>query len=60
MPCPRAPAGSLRYAVFAAGLDGVACRSAARGGNEELAYFVRDVQLVPGKRIEFHDWYWSR
>jgi hypothetical protein len=39
-------------------LDGIACRSAADGGNEELAYYVRDRVLEAGERSEFPDWYW--
>lgn len=42
------------------GLDGVACRSAAPGGNEELAWFPQPdnptVAIV--RRREFPDWYW--
>lgn len=41
-------------------LDGVACRSAAPGGNEELAWFARPErrQASAGARLEFPDWYW--
>lgn len=52
-------------AAYEAGLDGVACRSAAEGArldDHELAYFVRDnaPALEPvGKPLAFNDWFWG-
>lgn len=42
-------------------LDGVACRSAAPGGLEELAWFPQPGRPVPSilTRREFPDWYWG-
>ncbi len=51
-------------AAHGAGLDGVACRSAAEGArpdDDELAYFERDdAALEPAERVPFRDWFWAR
>lgn len=39
------------------GRPGIACRSAARAGGEELAWFVAGA-VDPTSRREFDDWYW--
>lgn len=49
-------------ASHAAGLDGIACRSAAEGAgpdDHELAYFERDNALEPVSRVAFSDWFWT-
>lgn len=43
--------------VFAAGLDGVDCRSAAVGGNRELAWFPRDSVAETAARRAFDQWW---
>lgn len=47
--------------VYEAGLDGIACRSAAPGGDEELAWFPQadGPSVSAGIRREFPDWYWG-
>lgn len=47
--------------AHAHGLDGVACRSAAAGGVEELAWFPREDRPSAAalERLEFPDWYWT-
>ncbi len=47
--------------VYEAGLDGIACRSAAPGGDEELAWFPQPgrPEVKAGPRREFPDWYWG-
>lgn len=47
--------------VHGAGLDGIACRSAAPGGEEELAWFPQPgrPEVSAGPRREFPDWYWG-
>lgn len=41
--------------------DGIACRSAATGGGEELAWFPQPRRPTASalRRHEFPDWYWS-
>ncbi len=39
--------------------DGVACRSAADGGTEELAWFVRTLAASATAPRSFDEWYWS-
>jgi len=51
-------------AAHGAGLDGVACRSAAEGAgadDHELAYFERDSAptLEPVETVAFNDWFWA-
>jgi hypothetical protein len=51
-------------AAHDAGLDGIACRSAAEGAradDHELAYFQRDGTraLEPADRLAFNDWFWA-
>jgi RES domain-containing protein len=48
--------------AWTAGLNGVACRSAAPGaaaGDEELAFYERGHRLVENERRAFDDWYWA-
>lgn len=47
--------------VYEAGLVGVACRSAAPGGVEELAWFPQpdSPAVSAGPVREFPDWYWG-
>ena len=40
-----------------AGLDGVACRSAAAGGGRELAWFPRSEPAVATDRLSFDAWW---
>ena len=41
------------------GADGIACRSAAEGGNEELAWFGRNKGPVSSTPRSFDVWYWA-
>ncbi len=47
--------------ALAAGLDGIACRSTAEGGREELAFFPQAHRppATQRNRHEFADWYWT-
>jgi RES domain-containing protein len=45
-------------AAKAQGFPGIACRSAARPGGEELAWFVDEIVAPTGVR-PFDDWYWA-
>jgi hypothetical protein len=54
---------SVGEAAHGAGLDGVACRSAAedaRPDDQELAHFERDniPALEPVETVAFNDWFW--
>ncbi|MXW62979.1 MAG: hypothetical protein F4003_14545 [Acidimicrobiaceae bacterium] len=44
-------------ATFEAGLDGVDCRSAAVGGDRELAWFPRSEKPHETSRRAFQDWW---
>jgi RES domain len=44
-------------AAFDAGLDGVAARSAAPGGNRELAWFPRGLVPTTVATMRFEDWW---
>lgn len=43
--------------AFDAGLDGVDCRSAAVGGNRELAWFPRESLAIEAARRAFDEWW---
>lgn len=45
--------------LFDEGSDGVACRSAALVGGEELAWFTRGRRAGLRQTERFADWYWS-
>lgn len=50
----------IGLAAWEADTDGVLCRSAAFGGGEELAWFVRDrLATAPAPPRSFTEWYWS-
>lgn len=56
------PSQAVGLEAYDRGLDGVACRSAAPGGHDELAWFPRPdrPRASAGGRFEFPDWYWRR
>lgn len=56
---PHAACQRLGRAAFDAGLDGVAARSAADGGNEELAWFPRGRTVDAGESFVFEQWWWG-
>jgi len=58
---PWATCQPIGAQVHEAGLDGIACRSAAPGGHEELAWFPQPGRpdVSAGTRREFPDWYWG-
>jgi len=45
--------------AFDAGLDGVDARSAAAGGDRELAWFPRGQTLVADPAVPFDDWWYA-
>ena len=45
--------------AWESGSDGVACRSAADGGTEELAWFVRARAVSSSATRSFDEWYWA-
>lgn len=46
-------------AAFDAGLDGVDARSAAPGGDRELAWFPKSRTLVADSAVPFDDWWYA-
>ena len=54
---PHSTCQAIGTAVFAAGLQGVDCRSAAPGGDRELAWFARGSAAVEASRRAFDDWW---
>lgn len=53
---PHQQCQAVGQAVLDAGLDGVDCRSAATGGDRELAWFPRDRPAKVLTRHTFDDW----
>ena len=56
-PIPHSVCQPVGQAIFAAGLDGVDCRSAAVGGFRELAWFPRDSRAKEVSRRAFDEWW---
>ncbi len=56
-PVPHATCQPLGQAAFDAGLDGVDCRSAAKGGGRELAWFPRGRMVQEVSRRSFGQWW---
>ncbi len=56
-PIPHKDCQRIGAAVFEAGLDGVDYRSAAAGGNRELAWFPRGATAQQTARRPFDDWW---
>lgn len=56
-PVPHSTCQPIGQAAFDAGLDGIDCRSAAPGGNRELAWFPRSAALQPQSRVAFEQWW---
>lgn len=54
---PHATCQPIGASAFAEGLDGVDARSAAPGGDRELAWFPRDRVLSAVSERHFQDWY---
>jgi hypothetical protein len=54
---PYAACQPVGREVFDAGQDGVDCRSAAVGGNRELAWFPRDSLAREATRRAFDEWW---
>jgi hypothetical protein len=54
---PHAVCRPVGQTVFDAGLDGVDSRSAAAGGNRELAWFPRDSLATEHARRAFNEWW---
>lgn len=49
----------IGFEAWQADSDGVACRSAADGGREELAWFVRGRLATASASRSFDEWYWT-
>lgn len=58
-PIPWEVCQAIGAQAFAAGLDGIACISAARGGTRELAWFPRGRRLPKTKVERFAAWYFG-
>jgi len=56
-PVPHGRCQSVGQAAFDAGLDGIDCRSAAKGGVRELAWFPRDRTAEEVARRAFDRWW---
>lgn len=54
---PHSLCQPIGQAAYDAGLDGVAARSAARGGDHELAWFPREKAAVSVDTRRFGDWF---
>ena len=54
---PHATCQPVGHAAFAAGLDGVVARSAAPGGDRELAWFPRGRTPASEAPAAFEDWW---
>lgn len=54
---PHAECQPIGQQAFDAGLDGVDCRSAAEGGNRELAWFARNAVASESSRRGFDEWW---
>ena len=54
---PHAVCQPVGQSVFDAEFDGVDCRSAADGGNRELAWFPRDRLAIKEARRAFNEWW---
>jgi RES domain len=54
---PHATCQPIGAAAFASGLDGVDARSAASGGDRELAWFPRSHAATKISVRQFQDWY---
>lgn len=54
---PRDVCQRIGQSVFDGGLDGVDCRSAAVGGDRELAWYPRDAAVTVVTRRAFEEWW---
>ena len=54
---PHGTCQAIGTTVFAAGLQGVDYRSAAPGGDRELAWFARGSDALEASRRSFDDWW---